>query len=58
MIEGYDPPKPNEHLLMKIAVVIGDALLTSAGESGGTQSWTAMPTCVSLESNVKYYPSL
>ena len=35
MIEGYDPPKPNEHLLMKIAVVIGDASLTSADESGG-----------------------
>ena len=34
MIEGYDPPKPNEHLLMKIAVVIGDASLTSADESG------------------------
>ena len=35
MIEGYDPPKPNKHLLMKIAVVIGDASLTGAGENGG-----------------------
>ena len=35
MIEGYDPPILNEYLLMKIAVMIGDASLTSADESGG-----------------------
>ena len=35
MIDGYDPPKPNKHILMKIAVVIGNASMTSADESGG-----------------------
>ena len=35
MIDGYDPPKPNEHPLMKIAVVIGNASMATADESGG-----------------------
>jgi hypothetical protein len=35
MIEGYDPPKPNKHLLMKIAVVIGNSSMTKADEGGG-----------------------
>ena len=35
MIDGYDPPKPNEHLLMKIAAVIGKALLTNTADEGG-----------------------
>ena len=34
MIDGYDPPKPNEHILTKIAVVIGNTSTTSADESG------------------------
>ena len=34
MIDGYDPPKPNEHLLIKIAVVIGNASMTTIDESG------------------------
>ena len=58
MIEGYDWPIPNEHLLMKIVVVIGDALLTRADESGGNTELNSHANRVSLESNVKYYPSL
>ena len=35
MIDGYDPPKPNEHLLTKIAVMIGNDSMTTTDESGG-----------------------
>ena len=36
MIDGYNPPVPNGHLVMKIAAVIGDASLTNnVDENGG-----------------------
>ena len=35
MIEGYDPLEPNEHLLMKIAAMIGNASLTNIADEGG-----------------------
>ena len=34
MIDGYDPPEPNEHILMKIAVVIGNVSLTNIADEG------------------------
>ena len=35
IIDGYDPPTPNDHLLTKIAAVIGNTLLTNIADEGG-----------------------
>ena len=35
MIDSYDPPEPNEHLLMKIAAVIGNVSPTNIADEGG-----------------------
>ena len=41
MIDGYNPPVPNGHLLMKIAAVISDASLTKkVDENGGRITFT------------------
>ena len=58
MIDGYDPPKMNDHLLVKIAVVIGNASMTTIDEGRGRTELDSHANRVSLESNVKYYPSL
>ena len=35
MIDGYNSPEPSEHLLMKIAAVIGNVSLTNTADEGG-----------------------
>ena len=35
MIDGYDLPEPNNHILMKMATVIGNASLTNIADEGG-----------------------
>ena len=34
MIDGYNPPAPNYHLLMKVLAVIGNASLTNNVDEG------------------------